>query len=149
MELSKYSHSVLLALRLQSGLIGSCIRSSYLSSISGYWSESTYCKEYVSKIKDERFVPLWRTSQWTDTGLDDEALHAAIEVNSSLMCSEFARRSNVSHETIRLHLYRLSTTYRLSKRVHHTPLGYTKGIEWLTVFVAFLPPYSINIQWSA
>lgn len=54
--------------------------------------------------------------------LDNEALQAAIEEDSSLTCGELARQFNVSDETVRLHLHRLGKTYRLSKWVPHTLL---------------------------
>ncbi|GFV67937.1 uncharacterized protein TNCV_1872191 [Trichonephila clavipes] len=44
--------------------------------------------------------------------LDDEALQAAIEENSSQIRGELARQFNTSSETVRLHLHRLGKTYR-------------------------------------
>ncbi|GFS74036.1 histone-lysine N-methyltransferase SETMAR [Trichonephila clavipes] len=54
--------------------------------------------------------------------LDDEALQAAIEEDSSQTCGELAKQFNTSSETVRLHLHRLSKTHRRSKWVPHTPL---------------------------
>ncbi|GFY53962.1 histone-lysine N-methyltransferase SETMAR [Trichonephila inaurata madagascariensis] len=54
--------------------------------------------------------------------LDDEALQAAIEEESSQTCGEFARQFNTFIEMVRLHLHHLGKTYRLSKRVPHTLL---------------------------
>ncbi|GFT21248.1 histone-lysine N-methyltransferase SETMAR, partial [Nephila pilipes] len=47
--------------------------------------------------------------------LDDEALQAAIEKDSSLMCGEHEKQFKVSDETVRLHLHRLFKTYILNK----------------------------------
>jgi len=52
--------------------------------------------------------------------LDDEALKAAIEEDSDLMCEELAERFHVSAEIVRLHLNRIGKSYRLSKWVPHT-----------------------------
>ncbi|GFY79041.1 mariner Mos1 transposase [Trichonephila inaurata madagascariensis] len=52
--------------------------------------------------------------------LDDEALQAAIEEDSSQTCGELVRQFNTSSETVRLHLHRLGKTYKLSKWVPHT-----------------------------
>ncbi|GFW16292.1 histone-lysine N-methyltransferase SETMAR [Trichonephila clavipes] len=54
--------------------------------------------------------------------LDDEALQAAIEENSSQTYGELVRQINTSSETVRLHLHRVGKTYRLSKWVPHTLL---------------------------
>ncbi|GFU87001.1 histone-lysine N-methyltransferase SETMAR [Trichonephila clavipes] len=54
--------------------------------------------------------------------LDDEALQAAIEENSSQTYGELVRQINTSSKTVRLHLHRIGKTYRLSKRVPHTLL---------------------------
>ncbi|GFY42754.1 histone-lysine N-methyltransferase SETMAR [Trichonephila inaurata madagascariensis] len=54
--------------------------------------------------------------------LDDEALKAVIEEDSSQMCGELVRQFNTSSETVRLHLHRLGKTYRLSKWVPYTLL---------------------------
>ncbi|GFW66041.1 histone-lysine N-methyltransferase SETMAR [Trichonephila clavipes] len=54
--------------------------------------------------------------------LDDAALQAAIEEDSSQTCGELARQINISSEMVGLHLYRLGKTYRLSKCVPHTLL---------------------------
>ncbi|GFT01841.1 histone-lysine N-methyltransferase SETMAR [Trichonephila clavipes] len=53
--------------------------------------------------------------------LDDVALQAAIEEDSSQTC-ELAREFSTSSEKVRLHLHRLGKTYRLSKWVPHTLL---------------------------
>ena len=58
--------------------------------------------------------------------LDNEALQAAIEEDSSLTCGELARQFNVSDETVRLHLHRLGKAYKLSKWVPHTLLDVHK-----------------------
>ncbi|GFY47795.1 histone-lysine N-methyltransferase SETMAR [Trichonephila inaurata madagascariensis] len=58
--------------------------------------------------------------------LDDEALQAAIEEDSSQTCGELAIQINTSSETVRLHLHRLGKTYRLSKWVLHTLLEFHK-----------------------
>ncbi|GFS43956.1 histone-lysine N-methyltransferase SETMAR [Trichonephila inaurata madagascariensis] len=52
--------------------------------------------------------------------LDDEALQAAIEEDSSQTYGELARQFNTSSQTVNLH--RLGKTYRLSKWVPHTLL---------------------------
>ncbi|GFY53729.1 histone-lysine N-methyltransferase SETMAR [Trichonephila inaurata madagascariensis] len=49
--------------------------------------------------------------------LDDEALQAAIEDDSSQTCGELARQFNIFSETVSLHLHRLGKTYRLSNWV--------------------------------
>ncbi|GFY72847.1 histone-lysine N-methyltransferase SETMAR, partial [Trichonephila inaurata madagascariensis] len=54
--------------------------------------------------------------------LDDEALQAAIEEDSSQTCGELARQLNTSSEVVRLNLHGLGETYRLSKWVPHTLL---------------------------
>ncbi|GFV97658.1 histone-lysine N-methyltransferase SETMAR [Trichonephila clavipes] len=54
--------------------------------------------------------------------LDDEALQAAIEEDSSQTCGELARQFNTFSETIILHLHRLGKTYMLRKWVPHTLL---------------------------
>ena len=58
--------------------------------------------------------------------LDNEALQAAIEEDSSLTCGELARHFNLSDETVRLHLHRLGKAYKLSKWVPHTLLDVHK-----------------------
>ncbi|GFX93296.1 histone-lysine N-methyltransferase SETMAR [Trichonephila clavipes] len=80
--------------------------------------------------------------------LDDEALQAAIEEDSSQTCGELARQFNTSSELVKLHLHRLGKTYRLSKRVPHTLLEVHKNNEWQPVYHCFLAtiahPYSIG-----
>ncbi|GFX25890.1 histone-lysine N-methyltransferase SETMAR [Trichonephila clavipes] len=61
-------------------------------------------------------------SELGNLALDDVALQAAIEKDSSQTCGELARQFNTSSETARLHLHRLGKTYRLSKWVPHTLL---------------------------
>ena len=52
--------------------------------------------------------------------LDNKALKAAIEQESSQTCGELAERFQVSDETVRLHLQRIGKAYKLSKWVPHT-----------------------------
>ncbi|PRD31185.1 UNVERIFIED_CONTAM: Histone-lysine N-methyltransferase SETMAR [Trichonephila clavipes] len=52
--------------------------------------------------------------------LDDEALMAAIEEDSSQTYGELAKQLNTSNEMVRLQLYHLGKTYRLSKWVPYT-----------------------------
>ncbi|GFT06210.1 histone-lysine N-methyltransferase SETMAR [Nephila pilipes] len=52
--------------------------------------------------------------------LDDKALQAAIEEDSSLMCGELENQHTLSDETVRFHIHLLGKTYRLSKWVPHT-----------------------------
>ncbi|GFX01493.1 histone-lysine N-methyltransferase SETMAR [Trichonephila clavipes] len=54
--------------------------------------------------------------------LDDEALQAATEEDSSQTCGELVRQFNTSSEMVRLHLHRLGKTYRPSKWVPHALL---------------------------
>ncbi|GFY52112.1 histone-lysine N-methyltransferase SETMAR [Trichonephila inaurata madagascariensis] len=54
--------------------------------------------------------------------LNDEALQAAIEEDSSKTSGELARQFNTSSEMVRFHLHRLGETYRLSQWVPHTLL---------------------------
>jgi [histone H3]-lysine36 N-dimethyltransferase SETMAR len=59
--------------------------------------------------------------------VDNEALQAAIEEDSSLTCGELARQFNVSAETVRVHLHSVGKTYRLSKWVPHKLLEVHKA----------------------
>ncbi|XP_035205601.1 histone-lysine N-methyltransferase SETMAR-like [Stegodyphus dumicola] len=52
--------------------------------------------------------------------LDDEALRATIESDSSQTCGELAAHFQVSVETIRLHLRRIGKAYKLSKWVPYS-----------------------------
>ncbi|GFV71777.1 histone-lysine N-methyltransferase SETMAR [Trichonephila clavipes] len=73
--------------------------------------------------------------------LEDEALQASIEEDSSQTCGELARQFNTSSETVRLHLHRLGKTYRLSKWVLYTLLEVHKRQRVATFsIVAFSPP---------
>ncbi|PRD35493.1 UNVERIFIED_CONTAM: hypothetical protein NCL1_11474 [Trichonephila clavipes] len=54
--------------------------------------------------------------------LDDEALQAAIEKDSSQTHGELARQFNTSSEMVRLHLHRLGKKNRLRKCVPYTLL---------------------------
>ncbi|GFY76189.1 histone-lysine N-methyltransferase SETMAR [Trichonephila inaurata madagascariensis] len=58
--------------------------------------------------------------------LDDEAVQAAIEEDSSQTCGELVRQFNTSSEMVRLHLNHLGKTYRLNKGVPHMLLEFHK-----------------------
>lgn len=61
----------------------------------------------ISIFQVGRFVP--------PQALDDDALQAAIEEESSLTCGELSSQFIMSDETVRLHFHRLHKTYMLSK----------------------------------
>lgn len=89
-----------LRFRLQSGHIGSWIKSMNASNIWGRCCEWTYCKALVSNIQVRRSVPLWWTSQWTTTGWSPAGSYWFLWWN-------------------RFHLHCLGKTYKLSKWVLH------------------------------
>lgn len=79
--------------------------------------------------------------------LDDEALKAAIEEDSSLACDQLTERFQVSDETIKLHMHNIVKTFKLIKWVPHTLLDVKKQQRISARFsVVLSAPQRIHIR---
>ncbi|GFT09608.1 histone-lysine N-methyltransferase SETMAR [Trichonephila clavipes] len=85
-------------------------------------SSHRICQAFGDSAVNERTAVFLKLSNRPTQALGDEALQAAIEEDSSQTCGEFTRQFNTFSQTVRLHLYRLDKTYRLSKRAPRTLL---------------------------
>ncbi|GFY69199.1 histone-lysine N-methyltransferase SETMAR [Trichonephila inaurata madagascariensis] len=120
-------------------LVRGCLLYDFKVGLSASASSRRICQAFGDSTVYERTARHWfqkfrsgdlslcdkgRTGQ--PHALDDEALQAAIEENSSQTCGELARKLNTSSEMVTLNLHSLGKTSRLSKWVPHTLLEVRK-----------------------
>ncbi|GFW42196.1 histone-lysine N-methyltransferase SETMAR [Trichonephila clavipes] len=116
-------------------LVWGCLLYDFKVGLSAAASSRRICQAFGDSAVNERTARHWfqkfrsgdlylcdKARAGRPQALDDEALQAAIEEDSSQTCGELARQFNTSSETVRLRLHRLGKTYRLSKWVPHTLL---------------------------
>jgi histone-lysine N-methyltransferase SETMAR len=72
---------------------------------------------------------------------DDNELKAANEPDSSQTCQELAETSNVSDETIHLHLCQMGKVYKLSKWIPHELMASNK-LQRLAICLSLLSRYN-------
>ncbi|GFY59972.1 histone-lysine N-methyltransferase SETMAR [Trichonephila inaurata madagascariensis] len=116
-------------------LFRGCLLYYFKVGLSAATSSRRICQAFGDSAVNERTARHWfqkfrsgdlsffdKTRTGLPQALDDEALQAAIEEDSSQTCGELARQFNTSREMVRLHLHRLGKMYRLRKWVPHTLL---------------------------
>ena len=79
-------------------------------------------RHWFQKFRSGNFALCDEARCGRSQALDNDALQAAIEDDSSQTCAELARQFNVSAEAVKLQLHRLGKAYKLSKWVPHTLL---------------------------
>ncbi|GFS62128.1 histone-lysine N-methyltransferase SETMAR [Trichonephila clavipes] len=121
------------------GLVWDCLLYNFKAGLSAAASSRRICQAFGDSAVNERTTRHWfqklrsrdlslcdKARTGRPQALDDEALQASIEEDSSQTCGELAIQFKSSSEMVRLHLYRLGKTYRLSKWVPHTLLDVHK-----------------------
>ncbi|GFU82077.1 histone-lysine N-methyltransferase SETMAR [Trichonephila clavipes] len=142
-------------------LVRGCLLYDFKLGLSAAASSHRICQAFGDSAVNERMARHWfrkfrsgdmslcdKARRGRPQALNDEALQAAIEKDSSQTCGELARQFNTSSETVRLHLHGLGKTYRMSKCVPNTLLEVHKQHKRQPVYLCYLAtvshPYSIG-----
>ena len=109
-------------------LVGNCLPCDFKVGLSAATSSRHICQAFGGSAVNERTARHWfqkfksgdlslrdESRSGRPQVLNDRALKAAIEEDSSLTCGELARQFNVSDKTVRLYLHRLGKAYTIGK----------------------------------